>query len=387
MYFGGMLALAAMLLTFQALPAPSPTPSPGTIAAGDAAFAAGEFRIAFSDYQLALRDDPHDTRALTGAGTIELYGNDLPDAKRDLTDAANAGNPRAAHELAILKVRTQSWDIRQGSGDETIALVAVDPLPIVEVTVNGRKTRFFIDTGAGNTVLDAGFAKSLHLRTHAAQMGTFAGGSHAQVSTAQIGTLSVGPFTVRNVAVDVLPLPSLPSPYKIEGLLGTGFLYHFLSTIDFRHGTLRLLPRAQSIQYSRQFGQADSVPMWLVGDHFIFTHAHVNVAPEALFNIDTGGAGFGVQLAANSLGAARIPVNPQARQTGVGGAGAVTYIPFVADATIGKTTVKNLPGFYTPQCDQYGLFPFSVAGSITHLYFRHLRVTFDFDAMRLYLEQ
>ena len=67
--------------------------------------------------------------------------------------------------------------------------------------------------------------------------------------------------------------------------------------------------------------------------------------------------------------------------TGVGGAGAASFIPFQADATLGSFTVKDVAGVYMP--DQPDPFPFRSAGMLSHSFFRHSRLTFDFDAMRL----
>jgi hypothetical protein len=54
---------------------------------------------------------------------------------------------------------------------------------------------------------------------------------------------------------------------------------------------------------------------------------------------------------------------------------------------LGSMTVDKVPGSYTPNGDQYGIFPFEVAGTLSHMFFRHSRVTFDFEAMRLITER
>ena len=350
-------AIVALLLALQAAtPAPSPSPSPSP---GDAAFAEGNFRTAFAEYQHALRDDPNDVHALAAAGTIELYGNDLADAQRDLRAAAKAGDELAIRGLAILAKRTAPFEIKKGTGAETIRLVSIDPIPIVQVAVNGKKANFFVDTGAADVVLAGDFARSLGLKKQA---------------SVDLQALTIGPTTVANISADVVPLRSPPGPFQIGGILGTGFLSHFLTTIDYTRGTLRLLPKAAATRRKTEFANADDTPMWLVGDRFIFARAHVNVAPEVLFAIDTGGAGFGVKLTKASLDAAHIALNTDVAQT------------FLTDLTLGKTTAKDLLGLYNPDADIDGKFPFTVGGTIGHAYFRHMRVTFDFNAMRIYLQ-
>ena len=73
-------------------------------------------------------------------------------------------------------------------------------------------------------------------------------------------------------------------------------------------------------------------------------------------------------------------------QTGVGGGGTVTSLPFTTELTIGTCTVDNLNGVYFPSGDQYGIFPFTVTGTVSHQFFRKTTVTFDFVAMRLVID-
>jgi hypothetical protein len=346
------MAAACTALLF-ALQAQTPQPSPGS-SPGDEAFAAGNFRTAFAEYQHALRENPSDVNALRGAGTIELYGNDLSDARRDLTAAANAGDEQATKELADLALRTSPFDVAI-AGSQAVNLVAADPVPIVQVLVNGKKANFFVNTAVGNTVLTDSFAKSLGFRTDTA---------------ATIRELRVGQVTASNITADVTHLSSSPGPFPMGGILGTRFLSHFLWTINYERRTMRLLPLSASRQHKAEFADADSTPMWLVGDHTIFARAHVNVAPTALFAIDTGGAGFGVQLTSASMYAAHI----------------ARAARFIVDVTLANTTAKNVAGMLLPD-EQDAAFPFAAGGRIGHGYFRHLRVTFDFKAMRIYLQR
>jgi len=46
-------------------------------------------------------------------------------------------------------------------------------------------------------------------------------------------------------------------------------------------------------------------------------------------------------------------------------------------------TIRATPGTYFPDGDQYGIFPFAVAGTISHEFLKHGAVTFDFAAMKL----
>ena len=130
---------------------------------------------------------------------------------------------------------------------------------------------------------------------------------------------------------------------------------------------------------------ANVVPIWLVGDHFIFARGKINRA-EGLFHIDTGLAGGGLTATKDMLDAAGIVPDESKAVTGMGGGGAVRIVPFRASATLGKLTRDDVPGVYSPDGNPYGMFPFKVAGVISHSFFRQSRLSFDFDAMKLVTE-
>lgn len=354
---------------------------------GDRLFAQGAFQEARVAYTVALRSNPNEADAKFKLGTLELYDNDVGDAIKDLAFAAKAHVARASRLLAVARERERRYVISIPQSGTTIPFEITDPLPMVRVTVDGRPADFLIDTGAPDIVLDVRFAKQLQLPIANAGMGTFAGGRRAPVEATTVPSFVAGSASVRNFPARVIPIPMLMSGHRIAGIIGTGFLYQFLATLDYVRGELRLLPKSDSATFeSKARTRAlDAEQMWLVGDHFIFAAAHVNDAPEGLFNIDTGGAGFGLQLTKGALDAAHIKVDTTHVETGMGGGGQVASVPFLADVTLSHTTVKGVRGMYFRHGDQYGVFPFAVAGSISHAFFRHTSVTFDFGAMRLVL--
>ena len=65
--------------------------------------------------------------------------------------------------------------------------------------------------------------------------------------------------------------------------------------IDYQHAALVLRPANDSRAFlvAAKASGATMVRMWLAGDHFMIAPARVNAAPEALYMIDTGGAGVG----------------------------------------------------------------------------------------------
>lgn len=384
MNVSALVFIAALL----AQAAPPPTP-------GDAAFARGDFDAAFAAYSATLSAQPGDVDATIGIGTIDLYRNDLSDARIYLERAAKL-DPSSVPVRARLRALASR---EPSSADFTIAMtravvdlpfVATDPLPMVRAKINGIEGLFLLDTGADTIDLTSESAARFHIASHVAGQGVFAGGKGATVSAGRIDRVDVDGLSVRGIPTNILPSSIDMAGHRLDGAIGTVFLSHFLSTIDYRGKQLVLRPRSASAAFeaSAVSRGATVVPMWLVGDHFLFTRAHVNAGPEALFNVDTGGGGLGVQLTKSALVAASIRIPNASKSTSFeGGGGAASAIPFTAAAvTVGSTTRTNLPGLYFDKGDQYGIFPFAVAGTISHAFFRAGSVTFDFDAMKMIVQ-
>jgi aspartyl protease len=359
----------------------------------DAAFAAGDFERAAREYAVILSTKPDDAAANAGLGAVDLYRNDLVGAERHLraataADAANARARRLLDEVARRRGGDGTYRVEPYGGEAQIPFVATDPLPVLAVRVGGtHDALFFVDTGAPGIVLDPDFAKEIGVPMRAAGEGVFAGGQRAPIMKGELDKIALGPVTVDRVPVTLLPTRGfglLPGK-RLDGIIGTAFLYNFLSTIDYVHGRLVLRPRSASAQFEQHAkdSAASVVPMWLVGDHFVFARGRLNDAPPGLFNVDTGLAGGGVQATKQAIDAAKIVLDEAHASQGMGGGGVVRTIPFTASVTVGERRVDNVDGIYTPDGSQYGIFPFAVIGTVSHGYFRQCTLTLDFDAMRL----
>jgi len=384
------LAILALALPAGAQappPAPSGTPPSGAPqSAGDALFARADFEAAAKAYADALAANASDVDAHGGLARIALYRNDVATAETQARAIAQL-DPANRRAMGILKTVAE----RRGNGTDylvdpivsevDVPFVHVDPLPVLVANVNGHPARLLLDTGGVGLDLSAPFAKSIGLETQTGGAGVFAGGRQAEVRVARVDVLQLGAATIRGLPVNVID----GLPPDLDGVLGTNVLYRFLSTIDYTGGRLVLRPKSDSEAFEKAAeARGDAiVPMLLVPDHFIFARARAGNAPEALFNIDTGGGGIGVQLTKASLDAAGIVPNADRPQAFGGGGGQTRVLPFVADVTLGTKTIRGTPGLYFPDGDQYGIFPFAVAGTISHEFFKHGALTFDFAAMKL----
>jgi len=383
--------LAAGAAAFALVSTASSQPEPG-----DALSAAGNFAVAGSAYEATLAASPGDASALAGLARVRLYENKVDEAIA-LAQKALAANPASPVARATLGVGQQrkaafGGDLYKitGAPAETVVPFAVtDPLPVVQITIGGRKAWFLIDTGAPDIMVGADIAKELGLPVQDAGQGVFAGGQRAAIQRTVVPEIQLGGVKIANVPAGVRPGGGLQVPgYKIEGFVGTGLLMHFLSTLDYCQGRLILRPRSASAAFEQAAskGGANVVPFWLVGDHFMMARAHLQHGSEGTFLIDTGLAGGGVSAPKATLDDAGVVIDPAKASTGLGGGGEVTVIPFRAGATLGSLTVEDMPGFYTPGGDAMSVFPFKASGLLSHMLFRHSRLTFDFEAMKLVTE-
>jgi Aspartyl protease/Tetratricopeptide repeat len=361
-----------------------------------ATFKAGDFRGARACYETILKHSPDNEGANLGAGTLALYANDLDSAARYLKRAQGRGldDARVARLLVQVQARRPApgqYQVEMGTDPTRVPFMATDPLPILKVRVNGARDAYFsLDTGAGPVVLNSQFASELGIKAQDAFIGTFAGGKHAPVQLATLDSITLGGATITNLPVNVSRNRSkLGKGIQIDGVIGTALLGRFLATIDYVHGALVLRPRSDSAAFEAHAARsgATRVPLWLVGDHFLFARGRLGDAPEGLFSVDTGCAGCGVTATDAALKAAHITPDAAHAFRGQGGGGAVMALPFTADVTLGSVTEHALRGFYTPHGSPYGIFPFEVQGAISHGFFRPYALTLDFDAMLLVMQR
>jgi predicted aspartyl protease len=381
-----LAASAALALLSTAVAQPAPEPSPA-----DALFAAGDFAAAEAAYEAQVRASPGDARALSGLARTRLYENRNAEAiaLAQQALAAQPGNPVARQTLAVAQQRQAAFGpdryvVSAPAAEVAIPFLVTDPLPVIEVVIGGRKAEVLIDTGAPDLFLSSDLVQALGLQTQAGGEGVFAGGVRAPVQRTLVPQLEIGGIRIANVPAGVRPGVGLPVPgHKIEGVLGTGVLMHFLPTLDYCQGRLVLRPRSASRAFQRAAAGANVVPMWLVGDHFVTARARLKGGAEGMFLIDTGLAGGGLTAPKATLDEARVTIDPNDTHTGVGGGGAVAIIPFHAGASLGALSVDDVRGFYMPTGDPSSVFPFKMKGLLSHGFFRHCRLTLDFQAMKL----
>jgi Aspartyl protease/Tetratricopeptide repeat len=405
------------------------------IDSADRLFQAGKFVEANELYARIAAQHPKDLAAILGLGRVALLSNRLDDAQKWLkraialkpgdvdlkvmlaetfyrqddfqkAAASLSGVDVSSNKLLVSQYPTLNvaklesfsgqtpYEV-QGAGDETrLKFLKIEPLPLVNVRVNGGdEVTFFIDTGGSEVALDTDFARELGVPQFGAVQGTFSGGEHADVQNGRIESLTVGDWTIKNLPVAMLALRQLSEGFgvkRIDGIIGTNLLYHFLATLDYPRGELVL--RRKTAKSSEQFAAASSgkgiaVPFWIAGDHFMVGRGRVEAIPPTLLFVDSGLAGAGVKLAESVINEAGIKLEEDKAYEGAGGGGKLKIVPYVVHhLSFGRLQESDVPGLYDGPFPWENVFGFHLAGMIGHDFLKPYAVTFDFDSMRIFLK-
>lgn len=390
-------------------------------------FKEGKFAEAEKAYLYALSRRPQNLEVLTRLGSIALLSNRFTDAEKWLNEAIgvkpddpvpkallaeaffrrddfahaaplfrSAGNVAKANQLESFG-DARPYELEAQAESASLKFVMTDPLPVVQVKVNAKDiVNFFVDTGGGEVILDSAFAKEVGASELGSETGTFAGGKKAAYLYGRVDSLTLGDFVVKNVPVQIMDVRRFSLPVfrgtRVDGIIGTVLLYHFLSTLDYPSGALILRrPRDENLRRFRDAaGRGSSVNMsfWLAGDHFMVAWGVVNTSKPMLFFVDTGLAGGGFTCPESTLEAAGIKLEEAQAGEGIGGGGNVNAVPFkVEQLFFGRAKQNDVTGIFSGPFPLEEALGFHIGGLISHGFFRSYILTFDFQGMSLFLEQ
>jgi len=423
-------------------------PSP-VIVQADTAYIEGRFSEAEQLYREVVAAEPDNARALELLGVIALWRNDFTNAENYFNSAhhhkswplrhwplnihsnihwailyARAGRysqaaatlNKAAGPLPFgpfreLKIRAQQLELFAESPpyqfnkvtETTIPFVITDPLPVVQIAVNGGDTvNVFIDTGGEHLILDKEYATGIGAVIAGEVPGEYAGGKKGLTGYGKVEQVELGDIMIRNLPVNTLDLrPTAQTVFSgmdIKGVIGTGLLAQFLATIDYAKQQLVLRSPTQSAHTADAApgtnAQHYRFPMWLVETHFIFAEGSVNHLEPALMFIDTGLADAGFLASKAILSEAAVAVDWSKAAMGAGGGGMTKGAPVSIDElTLGRDDniirKQHIRGVVLEEDASLfkGALGFKVGGLISHQFFRDCAVTFDFVHMQLIVER
>jgi tetratricopeptide (TPR) repeat protein len=418
-------ATGLVLLTGMAGPAFADLPGASDPAALAATlFREGKFAEAESLFAKIQASDPKNYDATLGLGRVALFKNDLAIAERWLTMALalKPADKSAKQELALLYYRRDQFAkaapiyrslgaealakklesfanetpyLLEGKADVcTVPFVHTDPLPLIQVKVGDQTVYFLIDTGGSEIYIDPELAKRVKATEFGSTTNIYGGGLKAETGQGRIDQVTLGDFVIRNVPVHILNTRRFNAAARgkrVEGILGTVMLSHFLATLDYPGGQLILRRKTdeQLKQLAQQVQSAKgiTVPFYLAGDHYMVARGQVNKSKPMLFFADTGLAGGGFTCPKSTLKEATIQLPDQPGVEGVGGGGKIKAVPFlVEELSLGAAKRKSIQAFA-------GVFPehlefaegFRIGGIISHQFFRPYALSLDFTGMRFFL--
>lgn len=379
-------AVALALLLAIGCAAPGGAEGPASSADTDRAlalYAEAKFEEAQSKLESILRRSPSDALARRLLGRIHLLHNRLPAAVEHLGEAVRLSKDRRGH-VDVLAVQDLTWayyrmdDYARAAGgfrvlNETIleskyrtmagrrppytttwrgdrAVVPFferTPLPVLQIRVNGVGGLFIVDTGVGEIVLDRGFAAAARVEAP--------GGGAAEEG--YIDTLELPGLQVRNVPVGVRELQPLGTR-KIDGVVGSAFLAHFVATLDQKRERLILGRPGSELPSS-----GPGLLLYLWADRYFLTPGEVE-GRATLLLLRTGLQGRGF-----------VPSPTLQLQ--------VPQIRRVACGPLRPRIEADTAGF--PAGLDYA-FGFPVGGLLGAEAFRGRSITLDMDRMRLLVE-
>ena len=278
-----------------------------------------------------------------------------------------------------------------------VQFIRTDPLPVIQVRINGRDpVNFFIDTGGAEIILDTAYAAEVGAAQFGTERGVFGGGKTASIQHGRIDSLTLGDLIVNNLPVTIMPVRHFSDPIaeglRLDGIIGTFFLYHFLATLDYPRGELILRQKTdqnrQPLEHTASGAALTQVPFWMA-DHYMVAWGTANGSQPLLFFVDTGLAGNAFTCPASTVKAANLQLRHDLATAGLGGGGKMNITPIeIEELTLGEAQEHNLHGVigaFPPQLEE--AFGFHIGGLISHEFFRPYAVTLDFSRMHYLLQR
>jgi tetratricopeptide (TPR) repeat protein len=382
-------------------------------------FKTGDFIGSQKAYKEILITSPNDLKSLVYMGYTSLLFNQLDESEkwfnkvkeikpnlptlnyfmseiyhRQLQFSKAATLYRASGREAMAKKMeyfsiVQPYQMDSSFNETSIKFIVTDPLPIVEVIINNDcKGYFIIDTGGGELILSEDFAKKTEVSSFGVEKGSgFGGAKKAPMGHGAINSIKIGELQVKNIPIVTLNLNQLElGGYKIDGIIGTVFLYQFLSTIDYKNGLflLRNKARYNFDKIIKNWPTCKIIPFVLVDDHYMMAKGNVNNSDTMLLFVDTGLAGNAFTCPKSTLKKNELEYNKMKKSQGLGGGGYFNTYPMeINSICLGDICVKKLHGVFGAFPKQIeNSFGFKIDGLISHEFFRNYSLTIEFESMQ-----
>ena len=282
-----------------------------------------------------------------------------------------------------------------GTNETVVPFLMTDPLPLLPVEIQGEQIYALIDTGGDTFILDSEIADSMGIQPISSFMGSFAGGTQAEVALAKADSIKIGNVTLMSVPIVLRPTQGrseepIDGQYTISGILGTKILQQFLPTIDYVNGRLILREKSEegklAFQNEIEGKRVTEVPFCLASTHFMMAKGTLNDKDDLTFFVDSGLASEAAFTAPiQTLEYVGIPV-PETTDSGVSGSGEQVTVGLFPIDTLGLGTLRhhNVTGLYGAlPPGSYWRHGFITDGIISHQFLRQYAWTIDFSEMEM----
>jgi len=281
-----------------------------------------------------------------------------------------------------------------GASKAVIPFTAPEPLPLIEVEIRREMYNFIIDTGAGDTVLDAELAESLGLESISTDTGVGAGDATTTVAYSILDAITLGEVKISELSITMLPTKPFSALYnneiEIHGIIGVGVFKQFFTIMDYPTGQLFLYPKDKKDKVIPLENSID-VPFVLAGTHNIISKGIVNGREVNVF-MDSGLAvpNVGILLSADTVRYTDIAVSEPETVESLSAGG-------VTEFQISEFTVDTFKLGMLPESNNLygflGVFPesmyfnenagFFIDSLVSHAYLKQYKWAIDFDSMKM----
>lgn len=440
------LSLIVLLALFSKVIIAEEADMSSLIKQADMLYQEGKFTAAKNSYLSALEEDNNNSEVLKKLATLILWENKPKEAvelynrayensgwfsrrwplsadlsyrmgstyyrMNDFENAASwyerASGPVSAGPFKIMAAFARQMEAiskkpaYEFSGPEitSVKFVMTDPLPVVEVMVNGQGPyNFFIDTGGAELILTTDLVQELGVKIYSEfESSGFAGSKAATVGLGVIDQFQIGGMMIKNLPVHTLGFEGIEEVFDlpIHGTIGTRLFMQLYTTMDYVNGELILRRKNETTrkEIDRIANNAKLIPMWLIDMHQIMASGRLNNLEPNLFFVDTGLANAGFLASTEQFEKAGVEVDWSKSAVATGGGGELeeTTVTIgrvslgkgdneVVKRNLGGKSHKNIVGVLR------GELGFHVGGIISHTFFRDTALTFDFERMQLLILQ
>lgn len=281
------------------------------------------------------------------------------------------------------------------SGDSVTALMwaRISPVPLVRVRLNGTPVLMGIDTGAGDLLVDEGFARRCGIVPLSGQSLAFWDGSRVAVKNAVVKRLDLGGLRIEKLPAAILSLHKWsldvnPQSEPVAGVIGLNLLRRFTPTLDYPRRRLELRRLGAS---SAPASDAARVPFEIWGESELTVYGSLAGGRRMALVVATGLPSAGIGAPAEVMD--EIGVRPGSLSRLVKGAGAFLqgrpwYEVSVPSVTVGPLVRDKVRG-WSGALDSGELWRHGVRRDaiLAGEFFRGRRVTIDWERHELVVEE